>query len=112
MNEYRQQWQQYRRRWVYFVAIFALFVPVVMGLTTLTSMLFHTEAPFPYIAGFWAALWIFSLLRISAWRCQRCRECFVGSWWIGGLNSGAVRRCVHCGLPKPERLLSVFPPRD
>src|SRR5579859_3303483 len=113
MDEYQQQWKQYRRRWIYFVAIFALFVPIVMGLTVLSSKLFHTDAVFPYIAGIWTALWVFSGLRISAWPCPRCRKCFIGSWWFGGaLNSASVRRCAHCGLQKPEKLLAVFPPRD
>src|ERR1700689_1964915 len=101
MDEHRKQWKQYRQRWVYFVAIFALFVPAVMGLGSLSSKLFHSDAAVPYIAGFWAALWIFSALYINTWPCPRCQKCFKGSWWSGGpLNSAAIRRCAHCGLQK------------
>src|ERR1700683_4611951 len=112
MDDYRQQWKQYRRRYVYFVAIFVLFVPAVMGLAILSSKVFHADAAVPYIAGFWMALWVFSGLRVNAWPCPRCRKCFIGYWWFGNpLMNAAVRRCAHCELPRPEGLLSVFPPR-
>ena len=65
-DEHREQWEKYRRLWIYWVAIFAGFVPAVMGLTIASSKIFHTDALFPYIGGFWAALWIFSWISCRA----------------------------------------------
>src|SRR6266404_7570797 len=48
-DEHREQWEKYRRLWIYWVAIFAGFVPAVMGLTIASSKIFHTDALFPYI---------------------------------------------------------------
>ena len=105
-GDYGEQWEKYRRLWIYWVAIFAGFVPVVMALTIASSKILHTDALFPYIGGFWAALWIFSGLRINAWQCPRCRKCFIGRWWYG--NAFVFKRCAHCGLPRPKNILSVF----
>src|SRR6266404_4078074 len=103
-DEHREQWEKYRRLWIYWVAIFAGFVPVVMGLTIASSKILHTDAAFPYIGGFWAALWIFSGLRISAWRCPRCGKSFIGRWWYGNTPLFNRSRCAHCGLPKPMNI--------
>jgi len=78
MNEYSQEWKRYRRLVIYWVAIFAAYVPVVMAVSVLFEKLFRTDAAFPYVASFWACLWVASFLRICAFPCPRCGECFIG----------------------------------
>src|SRR5260370_13228309 len=114
MNEYRQQWKQYRRRWIYFVAIFAGYVPVCLAVTVISAKLFRAEVLGYVSAVIWILLWIFSGLSINAWPCPRCGKCFIGRWWSGSpiWNSALTRCCAHCGLPKPEKALSMFPRRD
>jgi len=109
MNEYSQEWKRYRRLVIYWVAIFAAYVPVVMTVSVLFEKLFHSDAAFPYVAGFWACLWVASFLRICAFPCPRCGECFIGSWWFG--NFFLFRKCAHCGLPRDPSVLAVFPSR-
>jgi len=120
MDDYGQQWKEYRRRWVFFVAIVALHIPVLMLLTILSFKLFHTDKAFPYIGGLWLVLWIVPFFRVLTWRCPRCRKRFIGGWWFlaGGWwfaslwGAGAARRCAGCGLERPEKVLAVFPPRN
>jgi hypothetical protein len=81
MSGYQLQWRQYRRLWIFWVTIFASFVPVTLGLTILSHRLFRTDAPAPYIAGFLISLWLFFLIRI----CMG--ECFIGRWWYGTFPS-------------------------
>lgn len=105
MVEYAPQWAHYRRLVVYWVAIFASYVPVVLCIGVFLKRVFHTEALVPYVAIFWACLWVIFFLRICTFRCPRCGEYFIGEWWYG--NFSMRRRCFHCGLPRPPEILSV-----
>jgi hypothetical protein len=58
-------------------------IPAVMAASILSEKLFHTDAAFPYVSGFWAFLWVVSFFRICAFECPRCGQCFIGSWWFG-----------------------------
>lgn len=107
MNEYTQEWKRYRRLVIYWVVIFAACVPVLIIFAVLSRKFLHTDALTPYVAGFWACLWIASILRICAFGCPRCEKCFIGTWWFA--NVFGYRKCAHCGLPRDPEALSVFP---
>src|SRR5580698_10625692 len=109
MNEYRQEWKKYRWLVIYWVVIFAAFIPVVVTVSVLSARLFHTDAAFPDVAGSWAFLWVVYFVRICAFNCPRCGKCFIGRWWFG--NFFLFRQCAHCGLPRDPNALAVFPSR-
>src|SRR3984957_18578045 len=52
MNEYRQEWKKYRWLVIYWVAIFAAFIPVVMTVSVLSARLSTPMLRFPM----WQAL--------------------------------------------------------
>ena len=106
MSEYSKEWKTYRRLVIYWVAIFAGFIPVVLVVTLLSENIFHTDRVAPYVAGVWACLWIAAFVRICAFDCPRCGKCFIGRWWFG--NFFLFRKCAHCGLHRDPDALSVF----
>src|SRR5260370_927915 len=103
MAQYDLQWKRYRRLCIWFVAIFCSFVPVTIGGAVISQKLFHTDAPFPYVAGFLMLLWAVSFFRICAFACPRCGKCFIGEWWYG--NWYFITRCRHCGLPRDPKAI-------
>jgi len=110
MNEYSEAWKKYRRLVIWWVVIFAAYVPVMLTGSILSQRFFKTDSEMPYLAGFWMCLWIASFLRISAFACPRCGKCFIGRWWFG--NFSMRRSCAHCGLQRDPNALAVFPSRS
>jgi hypothetical protein len=107
MNDYAQDWKRYRRLVLYWVIIFAAYIPVVWITYVTFERLFKTDAEFPYVAGFWACLWVASFIRICAFPCPRCGKCFIGEWWFG--NFSMRRNCAYCSLQRDPDALAVFP---
>src|SRR5260370_22777041 len=66
MAQYDLQWKRYRRLCIWFVAIFCSFGPVTIGGAVISQKLFHTDAPFPYVAGFLMLLWAVLLPHMCA----------------------------------------------
>jgi len=80
------------------LALFVLYVPVVVGTALLTLKYLHTPNPAFVLAVLWMAYTLYVGARINLWRCPRCGQCFAGTWWY---NKGIfAKQCVNCGLPK------------
>jgi hypothetical protein len=97
-RDYREQWQEYRKRRNLFFLIWLGYIPAV-GLTTiLVSRMIGTFTPSFVFAGVWMVLFAIAGTRLSGWRCPRCGKPFSRkSWYDKGL---LARKCVHCGLAK------------
>ena|SRR2546430_16039540 len=98
MGNYRKQWHQYRRLWIYSFVILLAFVPVGVLAIEGSARLFHTESWGFVVVILWAIFWIFSGFRVCAWRCPQCGKVYIGKWWFG--NAFLFRKCAYCGLPK------------
>jgi predicted RNA-binding Zn-ribbon protein involved in translation (DUF1610 family) len=109
MDKYQPQWRAYRRLVVYWVALFATFVPFVGVVSALMEKLFRADVVPVCVAGFWVCLWVGSFIRICAFACPRCGKCFIGRWWYG--NFFLFRQCAHYGLQRDPNALAVFPSR-
>jgi len=97
-TDYRQAWRQYKLRARLWLALFVLYVPVVVGTALLTLKYLHTSNPAFVLAVLWMAYTLYVGARINLWRCPRCGQCFAGTWWY---NKGVfAKQCVNCGLPK------------
>jgi len=106
MNDYEDDWREYKRIRNTFFIIFAAYVPVCFSIGVLSSRLFRTFVPAFVAAFIWMALFLMSGIRVNLWRCPNCGEWFSGTGWY---NLGFLaRRCVHCGLQK----YSSTPPAD
>jgi hypothetical protein len=98
MNEFEEDWKDYRRARNTFLLLFVLYVPVCGGIGVASIKLFHTFTPGFVVAFLWMAMLVVSSTRVNLWRCPNCAKWFSGTWWY---NLGFLaRRCVHCGLPK------------
>ena len=97
-TDYQQAWQQYKRRARLWLALFVLYVPVVVGSALLCLKYWHTPNPAFVLALVWMAYTLYLGARINLWRCPRCGQCFAGTWWY---NKGIfAKQCVNCGLRK------------
>lgn len=97
-TDFQPAWQQYKQRARLWVALFVLYVPVVVGSGLLTLKYWHTPNPAFLIAILWMAYTLYLGARINLWRCPRCGRCFAGTWWY---NKGIfAKQCVNCGLRK------------
>jgi hypothetical protein len=96
--DYQQAWQQYRQRGRLWIALFILYVPVVVGTAMFCLKYFHTPKPAIVVALLWMGLTLYLGARITVWRCPRCGNPFSGTLWRSkGLFT---RQCAHCGLLK------------
>ena len=96
--DYQQAWRQYKRRGRLWLALFVLYVPVVVGSALLTLKYWHTPNPAFVLAILWMSYTLYLGARINLWRCPRCGQCFAGTWWY---NKGIfAKQCVNCGLLK------------
>ena|SRR5882724_2001196 len=106
MNEYRQEWEKYRKVVLVFLLVWLGFIPFGLFAAFLSNRIFHTDTLAFWLAGAWIVFWLASYFRICAWKCPRCGEYFIGRWWNG--NVPLFRKCAHCGLPKPRGVLLGF----
>jgi hypothetical protein len=96
---YEEDWAEYRRVRNRFWALWLLYVPVVAGLTWLSSLLLDSFLAFGMgLAICWMVVWVYYGFRLNGFRCPRCGEWFSAKWWYN--RSFFARSCVHCGLKK------------
>jgi hypothetical protein len=97
-DDYREQWQRYRKLRNLFMWIFLGYFPVVFAFTVIVSKLFHSLAPGFLLAGGWMLALVVVGTRLSEWWCPRCGKWYSATW---GYNKGFfARKCVNCGLLK------------
>jgi hypothetical protein len=97
-GDYQHAWRQYRRQGRLWIALFLLYVPVVVGTAMFCLRYFQTPKPAIGIAILWMGLTLWVGARINLWHCPRCGNMFSGTMWRSkGIFAG---QCVHCGLPK------------
>ena len=90
-------WADYRsrRRWFFYVWFGGL--PVVFLLSGLLTEVFRTVLPFYFVGGVWLVSFAAVGVRLTLFRCPRCRRFF---FFTGYSSNHFAQRCVHCGLPK------------
>ena len=118
-TDYQPAWRQYKLRARLWLALFVLYVPVVVGAGWLSLKYLHTPNPAFVPAVLWMAYTLYVGARINLWRCPRCGQCFAGTWWY---NKGIfAKQCVNCGLlkysgasgvPAPATVVSEMTDRD
>jgi hypothetical protein len=96
---YEEDWAEYRKVRNRFWGLWLLYVPVVGGLTWLSSLIFAGFIAFGMgLAICWMIVWAYYSYQLSTFHCPRCGEWFAAKWWY---NKGFLARsCVHCGLQK------------
>jgi hypothetical protein len=100
MDDYQQDWQEYKRQRNQFWLVFVSYVPVCSAVAFVSLKLFHTLTPGFIVALFWMGLFLYTEIRLNTFSCPRCRNSFSSTWWY---NKGFfARKCVHCGLRKYE----------
>jgi hypothetical protein len=85
--------KRYTRLRRVFFYLAAAFIPLFVLLAVVSSALFQTYKPADVVAIAWLAVLSILWIRLSYWRCPRCRG-FIG-WW-----PPLVARCGRCGFPK------------
>ena len=97
MNDFEQQWNEYRKRRNLVAFAFIGYVPIVGTLGFVSSKVLHTETAFFVLAFSWMAFFAVAFFRLTYWPCPRCGKWFAERWWY---HNPSAQRCVHCGLPK------------
>ena len=95
---YQPAWQQYKQQGRLWIALFLLYVPIVVGTAMFCVRHFHTPKPAILVAIFWMVLTLYLGARINLWPCPRCGQPFSGTLWRS--KGIFATQCVHCGLPK------------
>src|SRR6266404_4514232 len=102
VDNYSEQWREYRWRFRIFIIACALYFPGVLiagflisKLTSLTS--WHAGLIAFIVFGGACAL---SGSYLIYWRCPRCHSQYC---WKFGVNWPFARRRLHCGLPRYAR---------
>lgn len=103
-TEYPREWAIYKRRRNTLFLVWVGYVPATTLFAFLSLKLFGSFNPAFVFAVGWMALFVLTGIRFGVWRCPRCNKWFAATWWY---NLGFLaRKCVHCGLPKPNPLPS------
>jgi hypothetical protein len=100
--DYAAAWRDLRGRRVLFWALFLGFIPGLAGLC------FAVGGPVANpggseqgeaLCGIFALLWVLvfavAAIRLTLFRCPRCRALFHSTWWR---HNPFSRNCLHCGL--------------
>ena len=97
-GDYQQAWKRYRLLGRIWIALFILYVPVVVGTAILSAHRWRTLVPAIVVAVLWMVGTLFLGARITMWRCPKCGQPYSGTL----LRSKGIfaRHCVHCGLAK------------
>jgi len=98
-NDYKDQWDDYRRRNRIVIALFLGFIPGVLILGFPLTKLLKSEIPFYAVALTWMAMTAGAWIRLILFRCPRCRERFMMNKYFV-VASG--RKCPYCGLKRYE----------
>ncbi len=97
---YAEQWNEYRKRLLMFWSMWLGGIPLVAGVGILLSQVLPgnlVERIFPAIAGAWMLAFAAAGIRLTYWRCPRCRRFFFER---GMFVNQLGRRCLHCRLKK------------
>jgi len=95
--DYRFAWQDYRRRVLWFFGVWLGGFLVITLLARLVSLLPFREMVFAILGPTWMVGFLIVAIRLSLFRCPRCRHPFFRVWWF---NNPLARKCMHCRLPK------------
>lgn len=96
---YEDDWAEYRKVRNRFWGLWLLYVPVVGGLTWLSSFIFAGFSALGMgLAICWIIVWSYYGFQLSLFHCPRCGEWFSARWWYN--KAFLARSCVHCGLKK------------
>ena len=97
---YAEQWQNYRKRRLMFWSVllggflFVAFLGIVLSQMLPTNIV---DPAILILGGAWMLAYAVVGIRLSYWRCPRCRR-----YYFGGalMVNQLARRCRHCGLQK------------
>jgi hypothetical protein len=97
---YAEQWNEYRKRRLMFWSVWLGGTPLIAVVGILLSRLLPgnlADPMFLAIAGAWMLAFAAAGIRVTYWRCPRCRRYFSQR---GMFVNQLGRRCQHCGLEK------------
>ncbi len=99
---YRKEWLEYRKIRDLLVLAFLVFMPMAGLFAAISAALWDNYSVGHAALAGWMLFFVICTVRYNLWSCPRCKKTFAG----GALYnlSWAARRCVHCGLPKPNPL--------
>ena len=100
-------WQNYKRRRLWFFAIWLGYIPGVFALGYPLTRLFGSDIPIYVVAGAWMLAFAASGIYMSAFPCPSCHKPFFYTWWF---HNPFARRCVHCGFPKWRDSVTGYDP--
>jgi hypothetical protein len=97
---YEEQWKECRKRWLMLWKCLAggFFLVGIVGFL-LSQMRLGNLADylFPAVGGAWMLAFAVSGIRLTYWRCPRCRNYY---FVRAMMTNQLARRCLHCGLKK------------
>ena len=101
-TDYAASWQDLRKRRRLVWLLFLGYIPGVAALcflvvTAAASMggSKQSEVACAVIALFWILAFAVAAIRLTFFRCPRCRRLFHSTWWR---HNPFARHCLHCGL--------------
>lgn len=96
-SSYAEQWRQYKRSTWAASLWLVLGFPLVVALAILLKLAFGEAAVvgFLVLVVLWAGAWAFLCVRVTRFRCPRCKGLYFAHTQ---LYFGAGRKCAGCGL--------------
>lgn len=98
-NDYKKQWDDYRKRNRIVIALFVGYIPGVALLAIPLVKFLKSEIPFYIIALSWMVAIGWAWIRLILFRCPRCGDRFMMNKYFV-VASG--KKCPYCGLQKYE----------
>jgi len=93
------EWSEYRSRRRAFFLIWLGGMPVTVLISVVLIKLFRSPVVFYFMGIAWLLSFGVAGIRLTLFRCPRCRRYF---FFTGFSGNHFAQRCVHCGLPKWE----------
>ena len=101
MNEYTEDWKEYRRLRRMFFASWLLFPLTAMLASSVSFRLLRSPALGLIVAAIHFLWWMKCCWEFATFSCPRCGENFAGGKGLWAVNRGVLaRKCAHCGLKK------------
>jgi hypothetical protein len=100
LPDHAQQWNEYRRRRIWYIAMFPFILAMLFAQDYVKSWALHF-----LLTCVWLIPYFWSLEQLGSWPCPRCGKSFVcrsGFYWRGIVYwfGAGPTFCWNCGLPK------------
>lgn len=107
-SEFVSAWKDYRSRRRWFFGIWVVGLPITILIARAFTEVFDSELPFYFVGVAWLLCFAVVGIRLTLFRCPRCRRHFFCNWYS---SNHFAQRCFHCAFPKWAELeIDAQPP--